>query len=89
MLVLIGGHSHELFVDEYPVRIVGRVSMNLITIDVSNVPDELAKRGAWVEVMRARVTVDDLTDRAGTIGYELLSRLSNRVHRIYIEGRPA
>ena len=59
------------------------------TIDVSDVPTELSKRGAWVEVMGARVTVDDLTDRAGTIGYELLSRLSNRVHRIYIEGRPA
>ena len=77
------------YIDEHPVRIVGRVSMDLITIDVSDVPAELTKRGAWVEVMGARVTVDDLTDRAGTIGYELLSRLSNRVHRIYIEGRPA
>jgi alanine racemase len=63
--------------------------MDLITLDVSNVPEDLCQRGAWVEVMGARVTVDDLTDRAGTIGYELLSRLSNRVHRIYIEGRPA
>ncbi|MFY0614550.1 MAG: alanine racemase [Hyphomicrobiaceae bacterium] len=77
------------YIGEHPVRIVGRVSMDLITIDVSNVPEDLTKRGAWVEVMGARVTVDDLTDRAGTIGYELLSRLSNRVHRIYIEGRPA
>ena len=33
--------------------------------------------------MGGRVTVDDLTDRAGTIGYELLSRLSRRVHRVY------
>lgn len=76
------------YIGNYPVRIVGRVSMDLITIDVSDVPEELATRGAWVEVMGARVTVDDLTDRAGTIGYELLSRLSNRVHRIYIDGRP-
>lgn len=76
------------YIGDYPVRIVGRVSMDLITIDVSNVPEELTGRGAWVEVMGKRVTVDDLTDRAGTIGYELLSRLSNRVHRIYIEGRP-
>lgn len=77
------------YIGEHPVRIVGRVSMDLITIDVSNVPEELATRGAWVEVMGTRVSVDDLTDRAGTIGYELLSRLSNRVHRIYIEGGPA
>jgi alanine racemase len=31
------------------------------------------------------VTVDDLTDRAGTIGYELLTRLGRRVHRVYVE----
>ena len=45
--------------------------------------DELARRGAWVEVMGNRVTVDDLTDRAGTIGYELLTRLGHRVYRVY------
>lgn len=77
------------YIGAHPVRVVGRVSMDLITIDVSNVPEELAARGNWVEVIGDRVTVDDLTDRAGTIGYELLSRLSNRVHRIYIEERPS
>jgi alanine racemase len=33
--------------------------------------------------MGNRVTVDDLTDRAGTIGYELLTRLGHRVYRVY------
>ncbi len=74
------------FIGDHEVRIVGRVSMDLITLDVTDVPDELVHRGAWIEVMGDRVTVDDLTDRAGTIGYELLSRLSRRVHREYIEG---
>ncbi len=71
------------YIGDYPVPVVGRVSMDLITVDVTGVPAALACRGAWVEVMGSRVTVDDLTDRAGTIGYELLSRLSRRVHRIY------
>ena len=71
------------YIGEYSVPIVGRVSMDLITLDVTNVPENLAHRGGWVEVMGGRVTVDDLTDRAGTIGYELLSRLSRRVHRVY------
>jgi alanine racemase len=71
------------FIGDYPVPIVGRVSMDFITVDVTDVPPELTRRGAWVEVMGSRVTVDDLTDRAGTIGYELLSRLGPRVHRIY------
>jgi alanine racemase len=71
------------FIGPYPVPIVGLVSMDLITVDVSGVPEDLVHRGAWVEVMGDRVTLDDLTDRAGTIGYELLARLGRRVHRIY------
>ena len=71
------------YIGDYPVPIVGRVSMDNITVDVTDVPEELARRGGWVEVMGERVTLDDLTDRAGTIGYELLARLGPRVHRVY------
>jgi alanine racemase len=71
------------YLGDYPVPIVGRVSMDFITADVTSVPEGLARRGAWVEVMGHRVTVDDLTDRAGTIGYELLTRLGKRVYRVY------
>jgi len=71
------------YIGDYPVPVVGRVSMDLITVDVTGVPQALARRGGWVEVMGDRVSLDDLTDRAGTIGYELLSRLSRRVHRVY------
>jgi alanine racemase len=79
------GHSDGAvgFIGPHPVPIIGRVSMDLITLDVSDVPDSLAQRGGWIEVMGSRTTVDDLTDRAGTIGYELLTRLGRRVHRIY------
>ena len=81
------GHPGPVgFIGEHPVPVVGRVSMDLITVDVTDVPPDLAKRGNWVEVMGGRVTLDDLTDRAGTIGYELLARLSKRVHRIYEGG---
>jgi alanine racemase len=71
------------FIGDHPVPVVGRVSMDLITVDVTDVPHALAQRGAWVEVMGARTTIDDLTDRAGTIGYELLTRLGRRVLRFY------
>jgi alanine racemase len=83
------GHPGPVgYIGQYPVPVVGRVSMDLITVDVTDVPGSLAARGNWVEVMGGRVTLDDLTDRAGTIGYELLARLSKRVHRIY-EGQVA
>lgn len=74
------------YIGDYPVPLVGRVSMDNITVDVTDVPEDLTRRGSWVEVMGERVTVDDLTDRAGTIGYELLSRLGPRVHRVYEGG---
>lgn len=68
------------------VPVVGRVSMDVAAVDVTDVPPIEAQRGAWVEVLGARTTVDDLTDRAGTIGYELLTRLGRRVLRIYADG---
>lgn len=74
------------FIGTHPVPVVGRVSMDLITVDVTDVPAREALRGAWVEVLGPRTTIDDLTDRAGTIGYELLTRLGRRVHRIYLDG---
>ena len=71
------------FIGEHPVAVVGRVSMDLITVDVTDVPAKEAVRGAWVEVLGSRTTIDDLTDRAGTIGYVLLTRLGRRVLRVY------
>ena len=71
------------YIGPYSVPVVGRVSMDLVTLDVTDVPDHLAHRGAWIEVIGSRTTVDDLTDMAGTIGYELLARLGRRVHRVY------
>jgi alanine racemase len=74
------------FLGPHPVPVIGRVSMDLITVDVTDVPRDIAVRGAWVEILGARTTIDDLTDRAGTIGYELLTRLGRRVHRVYQMG---
>ena len=74
------------FIGPHPVPIIGRVSMDLITLDVTGVPETLARRGGWVEVLGSRTTIDDLTDRAGTIGYELLTRLGRRIHRVYVDG---
>ncbi len=72
----IGGHRLPL---------LGRVSMDLITYDATDVPDSLVHRGGWVEVLGARVTVDDLASFGGTIGYEVLTSLSHRYCRIYAD----
>jgi alanine racemase len=73
--VCVGGH---------PAPFVGRVSMDLITIDVTAIPEHIAHRGAWVELVGKHNSVDDLARHAGTIGYEILTSLGNRTARVYV-----
>ncbi len=71
----------NVFVAGSPAPLIGRVSMDLITADVTDIKD--VQRGQLVEVLGEHVTVDDLADQAGTIGYEILTSLGNRYRRIY------
>ena len=65
------------------VPVVGRVSMDLLTLDVTRVPvDELAV-GHYVDLIGGGVPLDEVARLAGTIGYELLTRLSSRAERVY------
>ena len=67
----------------FEVPLVGRVSMDLITLDVSTVPAEIACPGAFVELIGAAQPVDAVAARAGTIGYEILTALGSRYARVY------
>ena len=58
--------------------------MDLLTFDATDVPDGLARRGGFVELMGERVTVDDFAAFAGTISYEVLTSLSRRYYRDYL-----
>ncbi len=66
-----------------PLPVVGRVSMDLVTLDVSAVPPEQAGIGTTVTLIGAERTLDALAAAAGTIGYELLVRLGQRIPRVY------
>lgn len=76
----MGNGAVQLFAGETPCPLIGRVSMDLITVDVTDldsVPDTL-------QLLNAKQTVDDLADAAGTIGYEILTSLGARYARQYI-----
>jgi alanine racemase len=60
-------------------RLVGRVSMDKITVDVTDIP--LARVGTPVELWGAQLPVDEVANAAGTIGYELLTAVTARVPR--------
>jgi alanine racemase len=70
--------------DGLKVPVVGRVSMDLITFDVSNVPESAARPGGFIEILGAGQTVDQLAAAAGTSSYEILTSLGDRFHRRYL-----
>ena len=74
------------YLGKHPAPYVGRVSMDLITIDVSQVPKNIAHPGAMVDLIGPNNPVDDMATRAGTIGYEILTSLGDRYHRVYVDG---
>jgi alanine racemase len=59
------------------VPLIGRVSMDMITVDLTDAPQ--AEVGAEAELWGVHVPIDDVAERAGTIGYELMCALARRV----------
>jgi alanine racemase len=63
--------------------VAGRVSMDLIAVDVTDLPEGTARRGDFATLIGEGMSVDDLAAGMGTIGYEILTNLGRRYHRIY------
>ena len=63
--------------------VVGRISMDLMAVDISALPDKAVRRGDLVTLIGDDVTLDDVGNKAGTIGYEILTSLGRRYHRVY------
>jgi alanine racemase len=79
-LIRAMGPRARLFAGDRPCPVIGRVSMDLITVDVTDldeVPPSLRLLG---EAQR----VDDLAEAAGTIGYEILTALGSRYARVHL-----
>ena len=66
-----------VLVEGMRTRIVGRVSMDLITVELESIPE--ARLGSEVILWGEGLPVDDVAVRAGTIGYELLCAVAPRV----------
>jgi alanine racemase len=77
-----GGVS--LYAGDTACPLIGRVSMDLLTVDVT----DLATVPAELEILNARQGIDDLARAAGTIGYEILTSLGDRYERVYKGAAP-
>jgi len=77
MIRSMGGKAGG-FVAGHPVPFAGRVSMDLITLDVTDCP---CAPGDRVELLGPNQSIDDLARATGTIGHEILTSLGARYDR--------
>jgi len=63
--------------------IVGRISMDLLMIDITDLPDGAVRRGNFATLIGGELGIDEVAAAAGTIGYEVLTRLGMRCHLEY------
>ncbi|WP_281409434.1 alanine racemase, partial [Oharaeibacter diazotrophicus] len=84
----LGGRGAVWF-DGVRLPIVGRVSMDSLTVDVSALPEGALAEGAMVELVGPHQSLQDVADAADTIAWEILTRLGARYERRYLEAGPA
>ena len=75
-------HRVNLYAGDTPCPLIGRVSMDMITVDIT----DLDHTPTHLEILNTHQTVDDLANAAGTIGYEILTSLGARYNRVYVGG---
>lgn len=66
--------------------ILGRVSMDSLTVDISDLADDAPAEGDFVELLGPSQSLDDVAGDAGTIAYEILTQLGQRHQRLYVDG---
>ena len=72
-----------VFFNGVRLPVIGRISMDYITIDITKISSEKIKTGDFIEIIGDKFTSDDLATVANTVPHELLTRLGTRHHRIY------
>jgi alanine racemase len=75
----------NVYINGVQAPVVGRVSMDMITLDVTDIPAQHAQPGASVDLIGGPHPVDALAAEAGTIGYEILTSLGQRYRRRYLQ----
>lgn len=70
--------------EEFRLPLIGRVSMDSLIVDISDVPEGRLDADMMVDLIGPRRSVDDVAAAAGTIGYEVLTSLGHRFHRNYV-----
>src|ERR1700736_4238334 len=81
-----GTRGAEVVVAGKRCPIAGRISMDLIAVDITDLPNNPVRRAHMVTLMVEGITVDELAHHFGTLGYEVLTSLGPRYARVYKGG---
>jgi len=81
-----GTRGAEVVVAGKRCPIAGRISMDLMAVDITDLPANAARRGNMVTLLGEGITVDELAHHFGTIGYEVLTSIGTRYARVYKGG---
>jgi alanine racemase len=81
-----GTRGAEVVIAGKRCPIAGRVSMDLIAVDITDLEKNAVRRGHMATLIGEGITVDELAHHFGTIGYEVLTSLGPRYARVYKGG---
>jgi len=81
-----GASGAEVVVAGRRCPLVGRISMDLLAVDVTDLPANAVRRGHLATLIGEGITVDELARHFGTIGYEVLTSIGRRFPRVYRGG---
>ena len=79
-----GSNKASVYIDKFQCRILGRVSMDLITIDVSKVPNNKLYLGKPVEIIGSNQRYERIAYETGTNEHEILISLGRNLRKVYI-----
>jgi alanine racemase len=78
-----GRQPREVLVAGKRCPIVGRISMDLMALDVTDLPVSAVRRDQMVTLIGDGLSLDEVAEQAGTISYEMLTNLGRRYHRVW------
>jgi alanine racemase len=78
------GNRGAAFIGDERVPIVGRISMDSMTLDVSAIPEQRRRPNTVVELIGKNQTIDQVAADAETIPYEIFTQLGSRYQRYYV-----
>lgn len=78
----LGNKNGRVYINGHYVPIIGNICMDMCMIDVT---DKDVKVGDSVEIFGPHIPVSELAEKTGTIPYEILTGISQRVKRIYLQ----